>query len=300
MSTSTVSYAGARAYGLQRLVDYVELTKPRIILLELVTVTVAAMAAGAGLPSAWLVLHALVGTALVAAGASVWNQWLEQDTDLLMPRTADRPLPSGRLNSREVAAFGSAATLVGLAWLAVLVGPRTAALGLATWILYVGVYTPLKSRTTLNTVVGAVAGAMPVLMGWSAIGGRFGLGAATLFLIVFLWQFPHFMAIAWLYRQQYADAGLKMLTVVDPTGVRAGAQAVSAALALLPVSLLPAVVNFAGGIYFVWALVLGVAQLGAATLFACRRDEAAARGLLRTSLVYLPALLVWLLLGPFF
>jgi protoheme IX farnesyltransferase len=260
---------------------------------------VAGCVARSSVPEPWLLVHTALGTLLVAASASAWNQWLEQDLDARMARTADRPLPGGRLTSAEVATFGAATGLAGMVYLAALVNPLTAALGFVTWFLYVCVYTPLKPRTSLNTVVGAVAGAMPVLMAWAAVDGEFGLAAATLFFIVFLWQFPHFMAIAWLYRRQYAAAGMRMLTVVDPSGRRAGVQAVFGALALAPVSLLPTVVNFAGPAYFVWALVLGLAQLAAAVLFFRRRDEQTARILLRSSLVYLPSLLVGMLMGPF-
>lgn len=298
MSTSAALYEGARAHGMGRLGDYAELSKPKIIALELVAVTVAAVVSSSGSPSPWVVLNALVGTALVGASASAWNQWLERDTDARMERTAERPLPAGRLAAREAAWFGSVAGLVGWAWLACAVNLVAAGLGLVTWVLYVWVYTPLKSRTWLNTVVGAVAGALPVWIGWAAAGGRFGLAAAALFLVVFLWQFPHFMAIAWLYRQQYAAAGMQMLTVVDPSGSRAGAQAFLAALVLLPVSLLPAGMGLAGPAYLVWALALGLGQLACAARFLGRQDDTSARLLLRASLVYLPALLVGLMLGP--
>ncbi|MBF6592615.1 MAG: protoheme IX farnesyltransferase, partial [Ktedonobacterales bacterium] len=299
MSISTASYVAARATSWQRAQDYLELTKPKIVLMELVTVAVAGVVASGGAPNVWLVLHALLGTVLVGAGASAWNQWLERHSDALMPRTAERPLPGGRLGSREVVLLGSLASLSGVIYLGLLTNVLTAALGAATWVLYVGVYTPLKARSPFNTVVGAVAGALPILMGWTAVGGRLGLSAATLFLIVFLWQFPHFMAIAWIYRRQYAAAGLKMLSVVDPSGVRAGAQAVWGALALVPVSLLPALISSAGPTYFVWALTLGVGQLVCATLFWLKMNDHSARVLLRASLVYLPALLMWLLIGPF-
>jgi protoheme IX farnesyltransferase len=175
-----------------------------------------------------------------------------------------------------------------------LVNLATALMGLATWLLYVCIYTPLKSRTTANTTLGAVAGAMPVLMGFTAAGAGLGLEAATLFLIVYLWQFPHFMAIAWLYRRDYSAAGLQMLTVVDASGRRAGRQAVAAALALLPVSLLPTALQLGGMAYLLGALTLGVSQLLIAALFWRRLDEASARRLLRASLIYLPGL--WLLL----
>jgi protoheme IX farnesyltransferase len=282
----------------------VELTTPRIAALVLATVSVSAFVGGWGPPAPWLLIHTLLGTALVAASASALNQWLERNTDALMPRTAERPLPAGRLSAVEVLLFGAATIILGSLWLALMVNLLTAVLGLVTWALYVWVYTPLKSRSEFNTVVGAVAGAMPALLGWSAVGASFaldhggpGLKAATLFLIVYLWQFPHFMAIAWIYRQQYGAAGLKMLTVIDPSGRRAGAQAVAASLALVPVSLLPAV-HLAGPVYLLAALVLGVSYLTASVVFCLRRDEGAARHLLHASLLYLPTLLVFFLFVP--
>lgn len=298
MSISTLAYPERRAGALVRLADYVELTKPRIAVLVLVTVTVAAFVGSWGPPEPWLLVHTLLGTALVAASASALNQWLEIDTDAQMQRTAGRPLPAGRLSVWQVVGFGLITILAGTGYLLWAVNATTAALGLLTWFLYVWVYTPLKSRTALNTTVGAVAGAMPVLMGWAAVGAPLDVKAFTLFLIVFLWQFPHFMAIAWMYRRQYADAGLRMLSVVDPSGRRAGAQAVAAALVLVPVSLLPALLQLAGPVYFAWALLLGVGQLACAWRFRLCLDEAAARQLLRASLIFLPALLVLLMLGP--
>jgi protoheme IX farnesyltransferase len=284
--------------------DYFELTKPRISAMVLVTVAVSAFMAHCGPPAPWLLLHTLVGTALVAASASAWNQHLERSSDAMMRRTADRPLPAGRLSDAQVLGFGGLTIVLGLAYLALAVNPLTAALGAATWILYVVIYTPLKSRTPFNTVVGAVAGALPTLMGWTAVGGSlsFALGgggvkAATLFLIVYLWQFPHFMAIAWIYRHDYAEAGLKMLTVVDPSGWRAARQAVVSALALIPVSLMP-ILDHAGAVYFAVASALGLIYLAAAASFCCKRDERTARKLLRVSLIYLPALLTLFMLVP--
>ncbi len=298
MSISSASYVAARATPWQRAQDYLELTKPKIMLMELVTVAVASVVASGGAPQVWLVLHAVLGTLLVGAGACAWNQWLERHSDVLMARTADRPLPAGRLGSREAMLAASLASLSGVIYLGLLTNVLTAALGAASWVLYVGIYTPMKARSPFNTVVGAVAGALPILMGWTAVGGNLGLSAATLFLIVFLWQFPHFMSIAWIYRRQYAAAGLKMLSVVDPSGVRGGAQAVWGALALIPVSLLPALLGVAGPTYFLWALALGVGQLICAALFWLKMTDHSARILLRASLIYLPALLFWLMLGP--
>jgi len=297
MSTTVITYAERRTGLLARAADYLELTKPRISLLVLVTVAVAAYVARWGSLSLWSLLPALVGTALVAASASALNQWLERRSDTLMTRTVDRPLPAGRLSGGEVLWFGGVTIVGGLTLLVWHVNLLTAALGLLTWVLYVGVYTPLKSRTPANTAVGAIAGALPVLMGWTAVGAPLGLGAATLFLIVYLWQFPHFMAIAWLYREEYGRAGMRMLPVVDPSGRRAAFQAIASALVLLPVSLLPASLLGAGPLYVSGAILLGLGQLAAAAWFARQLDRAAARGLLRASLVYLPAMLaLWMMI----
>lgn len=295
MSTSAISIEKRRSSVLSRGWDYLELTKPKIAVLELVTVAAAAVLAGLDFQ---LLLHAMIGTTLVAGSASALNQWWERERDGSMRRTANRPLPAGRLTALEVLLFGAITVMLGVAYLALFVNLLTAALGGLSWVLYVLVYTPMKSRTSANTLVGAVAGAMPILMGWSAMGQPLGMEAFTLFLIVFLWQFPHFMAIAWLYREDYAAAGLKMLPVVEPTGLRAGAQAAMAALILIPVSLVPAVIPAVGNwlppqlyFYFGWAVLLGVGQLACAISFFWRLDETSARRLLRASLVYLPGLM---------
>ena len=295
MSTTSVTLAARRSLVL-RLADYVELTKPKIVFLELLAVAAAALMAGL---DPRLLMHALLGTALVAASASALNQWWEREVDSVMERTADRPLPAGRLREGDVLACGLISVIGGTLYLAAAVNLLTAGLGLLTWVLYVLVYTPLKARTPVNTCVGAIAGAMPVLMGYAAMGRPLDLQAATLFLIVFLWQFPHFMAIAWIYRRQYRSAGMQMLTVVDPSGFRAGAQAVLAALALVPVSLVPAVLPAAGHVYlyFGCAWLLGVGQLLCAVAFFKNLDDASARRLLRATLVYLPALLLLFMLS---
>lgn len=299
MSTSIAADAAARSLRWQRAANYLELSKPKIMLMELVTVAAAAIVAHSGLPDLWLFTHALFGTFLVAAGASAWNQWLERHSDALMDRTADRPLPAVRIPDREAVLFGTVVALIGVAYLGFLVNLLSAVLGALTWLIYVCVYTPLKSRSSANTPVGAVSGALPILMGWAAVDGHLNLSAATLFLIVFLWQFPHVMAIAWIYRRQYAAAGMKMLPVVDPSGVRAGVQAVLAALALVPVSFMPTMIGFAGPMYFIWALSLSLGQLFCAVAFLWCRNDQTARALFRVTLIYLPALLLWLAAGSF-
>lgn len=300
MSSPVLVYESRRELLSARLADYLELSKPRIAVLELVVVSVCAYAAGWNPGQAWLLASTLLGTALLAASASALNQWLERDVDGLMQRTCGRPLPAGRLTGGDVLAFGLATAAAGTGMLLVLVNLRTALVGLAAWALYVWVYTPLKSRTVANTAVGAVAGALPVLIGWSAAGGAWGLETFAWFLILFLWQFPHFMAIAWLYRAQYAAAELKMLAVTDPTGLRAGAQAVLAALALVPVSLVPVLQQAGSGLYFAWTLGLGLGQLACAAAFLLRTNDLTARWLLRASLIYLPMLLLLRVVAPVF
>jgi protoheme IX farnesyltransferase len=279
----------ARSGWLTRTADYVELTKPRIVVLELVTVVVAAFLASPWGIDPWLLLHAVSGAALVAASAGAVNQWWERETDGRMARTESRPLPAGRLNSAQVLLFGAATLIVGLLELSLWVNLATTGVALATWLIYVFAYTPMKTRSPLNTAVGAVSGALPILIGWTATGAAVDIRAWALVGVMFLWQFPHFMAIAWLYRLEYARAGQRMLTVVDPTGLRAGAQALVGALALVPISLVPALAPYAGSpaFYCAWAVVLGSIQVAAATQFLIHRDNRSARRLLRTSLCYL-------------
>jgi protoheme IX farnesyltransferase len=277
-------------------VDWLELTKPKIAALELLTLTVAAALAGLDIA---LLLHALLGTFFVAGSASALNQWLERFVDQRMERTRNRPLAAGRLDANQVLWVALLAAVAGVAYLATFVGPTAALLGFASWGIYVWIYTPLKTRSSANTLVGAIAGAIPILMGWTAMGAPLDLRALTLFLIVFLWQFPHFMAIAWIYREEYRRAGMKMLPVVDASGVRSGVQAVQAALLLVPVSLVPVLLPFSGSlmIYFVGALALSLGQLACAAAFLYSTDYQSAKRLLRASLVYLPGLLLLLMLA---
>lgn len=286
---SPLVWSRNRASWLARTADYVELTKPRIVVMELAAVAVAAQLAAPWGFDAWVLLHTVLGAALVAASAGAFNQWLEQGSDARMTRTANRPLPAGRLAAWQVMAFGLLTLAAGVFELAVFVRLTTAGWALGTWLIYVLVYTPLKTRSPLNTAVGAVSGALPIFIGWSATGTAIDMRAVAVTATMFLWQFPHFMAIAWLYREDYARGGQRMLTVVDPTGLRAGAQAVVGALLLVPVSLVPALTPEAGSsaVYCGWALLLGVTQLTAAASFLFDRNDRSARRLLRASLVYL-------------
>lgn len=282
--------------------DYLELTKPRMNALVVVTTAVGFyMATRGGLVADWaLFLHTVLGTALTAAGASVLNQYVERDLDAKMPRTANRPLPAGRVTPVEALSLGAALGTGGVLYLTTLVNPLAATLAAVTLGTYVFLYTPLKTRTTLCTVVGAVPGAIPPMIGWAAADGALGPGAWALFSILFFWQLPHFLAIAILYRDDYARGGMRMLPVIDDPGLSfTGRQIVLWALALIPVSLFPAVVGMTGATYFVAAALLGVGFLWFAVRCALSGARADARRLFLASILYLPALLGVMMLGRF-
>jgi heme o synthase len=274
-----------------RLGDYAALAKPRLNVL-----VVASSAAGYYLASSSAVdvapmALAVGGTALVAGGAAVLNQVYERDTDALMMRTRLRPLPDRRVGVDEARAFGIVLATAGIAVLSFSANLLAALVAAATLAIYLAIYTPLKRRSAISTLVGAVPGALPPLIGWTAGRGAIDAGGWALFAIVFLWQIPHFMAIAWMYRDDYRRAGFPMLPVVEPDGARTGRQAVLYALALVPVSLVPAVVGVAGIAYFWFALGLGLSFFVLAARFAQVRSEARARALFYGSLLYLP--LIW-------
>lgn len=277
--------------------DWVELTKPRITTLVVFTALVGFVAAADTAPWTLLLVAALAGTGLVAAGASVLNQVMERGTDALMHRTRTRPLPAGRIRPAEAGVFGCLLTLAGLGVLAAACGPAATLVALATWASYLFLYTPLKRRTHLATLVGAVPGALPPVIGWAAARGTLEPGAFILFAILFLWQVPHFLAIAWLYRDDYERGGFPMLPVIDREGRLTGRQAVLHSAALLVVSLSPVVAGLGGTLYLAGALVLGVGLTLAALRLLRERDLLAARGLFLASVVYLPALTSLLLLA---
>jgi protoheme IX farnesyltransferase len=289
-AVSPVPAAEARVRQASRVADFVALTKPRLNLLVVVTALAGAyLAAPDGVPLP-LLLNTLVGTALIAGGAAALNQVLERDTDGLMRRTRTRPLPSGRLRPAEGVWFGAALSILGLAELALAVNPLSAAVAALTLASYLFVYTPMKRRNSHSTLVGAIPGALPPVIGWAAVTGSITLPALVLFGIQFFWQMPHFLAIAWMYRHDYAAAGIPLLPVTDPDGRRTGQQALLYAAALWPVSLMPALVGLAGARYSLLATALGLAFIALAALFARRRSMATARRLFLLSIVYLPLL----------
>ena len=275
----------------RRLADFVTLGKPRVVLMVVLT-TLVGYYLGAGFELDWLQLvHLLVGTALAAAGTLALNQFLERDLDARMERTRRRPLPDGRLQPGEAAVFGGLLTGGGIAYLGVSVGVGCAAVIAVIAVLYLGLYTPLKRVSPLATVLGAVPGALPPVAGWVAARGELGIGAAVLFAILFLWQLPHTLAIARLYRDDYACAGIRVLPVVDPDGGSTERQIVAGCLALHAAGLLPTLVGLTGGVYFFGALLLGALFLVAGMAQALRPSAPAARRVVLASVIYLPVLL---------
>ena len=271
--------------------DLSELSKARLSFLVLLTTLVGFLLGWRGPMDYTLLGATLLGTALSAAGASALNQWLERDLDALMSRTADRPLPARRMHPSDALLFGLLCSASGVALLGFVVNPLTALLAGLTIAIYAALYTPMKRFSELNTLLGAIPGALPPLLGWTAATGHTGLGGWILFLILWFWQMPHFLAIAWLYRDQYAAAGFKMLSTRDPDGWATGWQALIYSAALLAVSLLPGIVGMASPYYFFAALALGAAMMFLAADFLRTRNNGSARRLFFASIIYLPLLL---------
>jgi protoheme IX farnesyltransferase len=275
----------------RRLADYVALTKPRVVLMVLVTTLVGYYLGSRGLPAPWPLLRTLIGTALAAAGTLALNQWMERDVDALMTRTRNRPLPDGRLQAGEALALGATLLVGGLGYLALAVNGLAAAVTASIAVVYLLAYTPLKPLTSLCSIVGAVPGALPPVIGWAAARGALGPEPWVLFAIMFLWQIPHSLAIGRMYRDDYARAGIRMLPVVDRDGPSTGTHVVSNCLALMPVALLPTLIGMAGAAYFLIALVLGAGFLWTGIGLARGRSAIDARRVLLASLIYLPLLL---------
>jgi heme o synthase len=285
------------AEGRSRAADYVTLAKPRLNLLVVASALVGYVMGDGELLNGARVLAMVAGTGLVAGGASAFNQVYERRTDALMRRTRLRPMADGRVATQDALLYAAGLSMAGLAMLGVLVNPLSAAVAFATLVSYVAIYTPLKLRTSFATVIGAIPGALPPVIGWAAATGELSRGAWILFGIVFLWQLPHFLAIAWMYREDYARAGFPMLPVIEPDGRSTARQSVLYAAALLPLSLTPTLVGLTSTFYFGAALALTLAFLALTLRFAKTRSGADARRVFFGSIVYLPILWILMIAG---
>ena len=291
MKATAPALAETAVVDKSRFAVFSELVKARLTFLVLLTTLVGFYIGTRGLMDYALMAHTLAATALLACGAAALNQLWEREHDAKMRRTEDRPLPSGRLQPETVLIFGGVCSVAGLLYLALAVNLLTSLLGAATLVSYLFIYTPLKRVTWLNTAIGAIPGALPPLMGWTAVRNQLNGDGWSLFAILFFWQIPHFLAIAWMYREDYARAGFVMLPSVDAEGFRTGRQAVSHTIGLLFVSLVPAMFGLAGTVYFIGALLLGLIFLLAAVQFSRQLTLARARQLFFMSILYLPLLL---------
>jgi protoheme IX farnesyltransferase len=276
--------------------DYLELSKSRIVLMVLIT-TSAGYLFAAHTVDPLLMLHALLGTALVAAGTNALNQYVEREHDARMHRTRTRPLPAGRITPRAALIFSSAVAVIGTVYLGLMVNWLTAGLGAFTLATYIFIYTPLKRVSTLNTLIGAVPGAIPPLMGWTAATNHLGAGGWIIFGILFLWQLPHFMAISWLHREDYARGGFAMLAVRDTGGAAVARQAIFYTLALIPVSVAPALLGLTGTVSFIGAAAAGAALLAGTIRFYFDRGPRSARSLFMISNLYLITVMLLLVVN---
>jgi len=287
-----VALPSGPALALSRVASYAQLVRPRMGLLVLSTVAAGGVLAAGGNLDWSALTQTSIATALLFAGASALNQLIERRSDALMSRTADRPLPAGLLQPWEALVLGCALAGCGLAYLLAARQPLAAVLGALALVIYILLYTPLKRLTPLNTLIGAIPGAVPPLMGWACVRGRLDGGAAFLFLIVFLWQIPHFLAIAWIYRDEYARAGLQMFPLYDPTGVRTGRQMVWYTAVLIATSLMPVAIGLVDWVSVVGVLIIGAAFLYSTIVFAGHRTTNHARQVFDVSVLFLAALLL--------
>ncbi len=293
-TTARVSHFAGTAAVLS---DYYELAKPSIVWLILMSTVMGCYLAVDGSLLSAQVLHAVLATALLAAGTGALNQWWERDTDTRMRRTGARPLPAGRIHPRTALLYSAGLTLAGLIYLLLAVNALSFALGVGTVVTYNFVYTPLKTRTWWSTAIGAFPGAVPPLLGWAAVRGSVGLEAWVLYGILFLWQFPHFYAIAWMYREDYGRAGIRMLPVIEPSGESTGRQIVATAALLVPLAMAPAWLGMVESWYAIPAFLLGVAYLASGVRLAREGTTARAKELLKASVLYLPLLYLLLLIA---
>jgi heme o synthase len=299
VASSLIPLAGPLSRTQSRLADYIQLARPRVALMVLLTVLLGGWLAAVGTTPTDQLLNAVLSTALVTASASALNQYLERESDARMRRTMNRPLPAGRLAPVEVLAFGVLLGAVGIAYQLLVLPPAAVAVTAFTLISYVAIYTPSKTRTNLNTLIGAVPGAMPPVIGWTAVRGQVDAGALALFLVLFFWQVPHFLAIAWMYREEYGRAGHKMLPVDDVTGAMTSRQMLVYLTALLPASLLAGQAIGGGWVFAVGAIVLAAYYFVPILVFRRQPGYAPARAVLKASIVYLPALLGLLLAAKY-
>jgi len=297
INTATLSRLDSAITPRERIAAFVELTKPRITFLIVLTSAAGFYLASVGSVNYRLLLSSMFGITLLSSGVATITQYMERDLDGLMRRTANRPLPTGKLLPWEALAFGGGLIVLSEIYLAVLVNPLTALMGLTVIAGYLFGYTPLKTKTSLSTMVGAFPGAVPPLIGWTAARGELSLEAWVLFAIMFLWQFPHFLAIAWMYREDYARAGILMLPVVEPEGRVTSQQIVVYTVMLLPVSLLPYALGVSGKIYLVGAAILGLLFLYSSIRAAISLSRQEARRLLLASVIYLPLLFILMVLN---
>lgn len=280
--------------------DFLQLTKPRITFLVVITTLIGFLMAIRGPADLFLLFNTLAGTALVAAGASALNMVLEWEADSRMRRTEMRPIPAGRLTIPSSIGFGVVISVMGIAQLLLFVNLLTSLLATVTLALYLLAYTPLKRKTSLCTLIGAVPGAIPPMMGWTAVTGSISFQAWWLFAILFLWQLPHFLSIAWLYREDYARGGFPMLPVLDPEGVRTSRHIILETIALTAVSVMPSLMGMTGATYMAGAILLGGIFLIMSLRLSRSKSHAAARRLLLTSVIYLPLLLTLMVLDKAF
>lgn len=290
-----------------RAIDYIELMKPELTGLSTLTTLCGFYLATNYTFNFWLFFHTAIGTLLVGGGAGALNQYIERSYDALMKRTERRPLPSGRLQPLEVLFFGIGISIIGIVQLSVFVNMLTGFLAVLTWTTYLFLYTPLKRVTPMSTIIGGIPGALPPMMGWTAVRGEISLEAWILFAILFCWQMPHFFSLAWMYRKDYARAGFKILTVTDPSGIKTSKQIVWFAAALLPVSIAPAFLGMTGSLSSIGALILGIGflALGIILFRSSGHDDFDAIGKVNfysrrmffASLIYLPALMLMMSLG---
>lgn len=278
--------------------DYIELTKPRITWLIVMSTAIGYYFGHSGVWHVWAVIHTMIGTALVASGTAALNQWYEREADRHMRRTQMRPLPAGRLTPNQALWFGVGLAIVGGLELGWGVNWLTSALGIATLGMYLFLYTPLKQKTWWSTTVGAVPGAMPPLIGFAGAAGKLTPEAWVLGAILFLWQFPHFYAIAWMYREDYSRAGIQMLPVVEPDGESTARQILLYSVLLIPISILPKWMGMTGSIYMIGALLMGLLFLYSGIRVSLDRTKVRARRVLLTSVVYLPVLYALMVLDP--